>query len=398
MLLRAALRHANRSRQAIRYCSTNQADASSGKTGVASMKARAEEKLSQLADRHVLGETIRQLDQSMQYQGYNGLRWVLGIAFSAVLSMYIFRDDVKDGLGSASAEITSRTLGNENVQREAQNLAQGVVYQLLNDKKALELATEFLNHLLAREETRNAVVTLLGSVASQQGTRELLQDLFVRILTQPDFVVQTSLFFQDVFQRESSKVALQNLFAALFADEQFQETTAKFFQFVLYTDTFQSAINSVAADSVHFVLNDEEIGKHAVSWGQMVLMEPTLHLKAGDAIWGAVASAFVPRIFGRGKINPKEDAVNFDEALKKLRKEEEDKLRKKEEEDKLRKKEQEVMSRKKEQEPEKEADIKEENKSKESFVNVSPPTMDDTIDIAEVVILAKEKSDTDKPE
>lgn len=264
-----------------------------------------------------LRDTIRRLDSSMQYKEYHTLRWSAGFLALLICLMYYFRDELKGWFGTTSADITSRTLGDESVQREAQNLAQGVVYQLLNDAHALRLTTEFLNELLEREHTRRAVLDLLASVAAREETQTLLHNLFVHIMTQPAFVEQTSLFVQDVLARESTKIALRDLFAALFADEEAQQLMADFFQHVINTDTFRDSVYQLGKDTTHDLLNNREISQHAVVWVQDVLGEPDLHSKAGDAIWGAITSTFIPGFLGGG--SKKKDMVNIDEAIESLR-------------------------------------------------------------------------------
>jgi len=266
-----------------------------------------------------LRESFWELDSSMRYNDYHTLRWSFGIGGLLVTGLYIFRDDVKSWFGSTSADITTRTLGDKGVQREAQNLAQGVVYQLLNDEHALRLTTEFLNQLMERDDTRQAVLDLLANVAARRETQLLFQDLFVRILTQPEFVLQASLFFQDIIQRESTRLAMRNLFEALFADEYAQQLMADFFQHVIQTDTFRNSVLELASSTTHQLLDDEDVAHHAVAWVQAVLGEPDLHYKAGDAIWGAITSTFIPGFLGGGR-QKKDSIVSIDEALANIRK------------------------------------------------------------------------------
>ncbi|GBG29394.1 Hypothetical Protein FCC1311_056152 [Hondaea fermentalgiana] len=271
-----------------------------------------------------LRDTIRRLDSSMQYKEYHTLRWSVAFLMLLIYLMYHYRDELKRWFGSTSADITSRTLGDESVQREAQNLAQGVVYQLLNDAHALKLTTMFLNELLEREDTRRAVLNLLASVAAREETQTLLHNLFVHIMTQPAFVEQTGIFVQDVLARESTMIALRDLFAALFADQEAQQLMADFFQHVINTDTFRNSVYQLGKDTTHDMLNNPEISQHAVVWVQDVLGEPDLHTKAGDAIWGAITSTFIPGFLGggaSGSNSKKKDMVNIDEAIESLRRE-----------------------------------------------------------------------------
>ena len=83
------------------------------------------------------------------FLGYHTLRWTFAVIGLGVFFVYSFRQEIKEGVGDTGAEVTRRTLEDAGVQLQARELARGVVYELLNDKKALELTTEFLNSLLA---------------------------------------------------------------------------------------------------------------------------------------------------------------------------------------------------------------------------------------------------------
>jgi len=139
--------------------------------------------------------------------------------------VYYFREELlynaKENSAQLTAEMTTRTLGDENVQLQARELSRGkthrllgcgrtapiqpmmsstgtasrsgarapapdlcftsavslrtlqtgVVYELLNDPHALHLTTQFLNQLLARDETRVAALDLLSHVFGRPEAR-----------------------------------------------------------------------------------------------------------------------------------------------------------------------------------------------------------------------------------
>ena len=202
----------------------------------------------------MLPETVRQMDESLQYRGYHTLRWALLFVSISGLSMYGFRHEIKENIGSTGAELTTRTLSDESVQREARI---------------------FLTEVLQYEETRN----MLGQL------------------------------MYDVLRRESTRDAALELFSAILADPTFQERTSVFFSDVMATDTFRNTSAEVAQYSAHEVLNDTEINRHALEWARTVLEEPDLHSQAGDAIWGALRSTFVPGFLGgrRKQLKDKEE-------------------------------------------------------------------------------------------
>jgi hypothetical protein len=265
-----------------------------------------------------LRDSIRRLDSSMQYKNYHTLRWSAGLLGVGALGLYLYRDDVKKSFGTTTADLTSSTLRDHGVQREAQNLAQGVVYQLLNDPRSVQLTTDFLNQLLEREDTRAAVLALLAGVAARPETQELFQDLFIRVLSSPGFIAETVRFTAEVLRRESTKDALRDLFNSYYQDEWAQQQTATFFQTVINSAAFRDASAQLGQDSAHQVLDDAAVAEHAVRWINAVLANPDIHSKAGDAIWGALTSSFVPGFLGGGRAK-KGDVVDINEAVAALR-------------------------------------------------------------------------------
>lgn len=226
-----------------------------------------------------LPETVRKMDESLQYRGFHTLRWALLFMSVAGLSMYGFRDEIKENIGSTGAELTTRTLSDESVQREARI---------------------FLTEVLQYEETRR-----------------MLGDLMY-----------------DVLRRESTQEAARELFSAILADPGFQQKTSEFFKDVMATEAFRQSSVEVAQYSAHETLNDAEISEHALQWVRSVLDEPDLHSQAGDAIWGALRSTFVPGFLGRRRKQEKEkedkvkeDKVEKMEKIEKTEKEKEDRVK-----------------------------------------------------------------------
>mmetsp|Transcript_12459 Transcript_12459/g.16163 ORF Transcript_12459/g.16163 Transcript_12459/m.16163 type:complete len:447 (-) Transcript_12459:51-1391(-) len=255
-------------------------------------------------------EALQKLDENFKYRGFHTLRWVglaSGIGF---LFTYGFKDDIKENIGSTGAEITSRTLGDQEVQKQARELARGVVYELLNDDRALELTTSFLNDVLNREYTRQAVLKLLGHVASLESTQTMLADLFKRILKDEYFMAQVSASFSNLITMDATKDASSKLIASLLADPANQQLMAEFYQRVSETNAFRDSSSQVGIHVAHSVMNNQEVNQRAVEWARSVLGEPDLHTQAGDAMWEAIRTTFIPGFLGGGR--PKKINIKLD--------------------------------------------------------------------------------------
>lgn len=217
------------------------------------------------------------------------------------LLAYLFRQEIKEGVGDTGAEVTRRTLEDAGVQLQARELARGVVYELLNDKKALELTTEFLNSLLEREQTRQAAKAFLVDILSQESTKETLKKLLQDLLSDQEFVEKFSSSLQHLSEKESTKTAVNTLLTNMLADIYIQEIAANFMARVLKKESVMNAAYDSSSDIVHSLLDDEKIKEHSVVWARDVLNQPDLHSKAGDAIWEALRYSFVPGFLRKGR-------------------------------------------------------------------------------------------------
>ena len=237
---------------------------------------------------------VKQMDADWRVNGWHVLRWMAFIAGSGVgTAAFIYRDEITEWLGYSGAKITATTLGHEDVQIQAKEIARGVVYELLNDRHALQLTTQFLNDLLARDETRAAVLELLRTLLALEGTQILLSDLFVRVFADEHFLNAAANLASHLIQREETKDAVVSLLQSLYNDPATQEMTSHFFY-------------AQAMAAVNATLASPEVKKQAVDFVDGVLGEPDVQHGAGDAIWGALRSTFIPGFLGGGRSSSKE--------------------------------------------------------------------------------------------
>jgi hypothetical protein len=186
------------------------------------------------------------------------------------------------------------------VQQQASELARGVVYELLNDKRALQLSAQFLNEVIQREETKSAVLSLVKDVLGRSETEVALRNLVSNVLTHPESAQKAVKFLQHVVAIPESRDALVTVLTSVLAQPSTQAITSSFFTNVMSSDSFIAASNKLGSDTVHYLLGDEELKATAVQWCNAVLNDPALQSTAGDAVWAAVKGAFVP--WGKPKL------------------------------------------------------------------------------------------------
>jgi len=222
------------------------------------------------------------------------LRWTSLLFIVAGSGFWLFRENVSSGVGEAASEVTRRTLESEEVQHQASELARGVVYELLNDKRALELSAQFLNEVIQLETTKKAVLAVVQDILGRPETEIALRGLVSNVLTHQESAEKAVLFLQHVVAIPESRDALVTVLKAVFAQPTTQAITSDFFKGVMQTENFENATNKLGADTVQFLLANEDLRITAVQWSNAVLNDPALQSTAGDAVWAAVKGAFVP--------------------------------------------------------------------------------------------------------
>jgi hypothetical protein len=172
------------------------------------------------------------------------LRRGLVIAAIAGVVVLIFQDKIKGYFGEQGAEVASRTMQDERLQRQAEELSAAVVKQVLNNPDLLAAATRFLTWLAAEPGTRDAVIVLLRSVAANSDAQVVLGDLGRQLLRRPEV----------------------------------QETATE-----------------LAKQLAHTVLADPAVNAHAKELVRGVFADSHVQVSAGEGLWSAFKFGFLPR-------------------------------------------------------------------------------------------------------
>lgn len=195
-------------------------------------------------------EAMIQIDDTYKYRGIHAVRWLVLFSVIGFVSVYGFRKEIKENIGSTGAEITSRTLSDEEVLRQAKELASYVVYEILSDKQSLVYATRFVNKILAEPSTQEAFTKLLIRVSQ---------------------------------------------------DQNFQAHTATFFATVMQTDTFKARCSELGSYTAHSTLDNKAVYDHALNTASQMMCEPMMQQKGAEAFWGSLHLALVPGFLKNNK-------------------------------------------------------------------------------------------------
>lgn len=241
-----------------------------------------------------LVDRLALLDKRLSYEGWHTLRWTsLALAIGTSL-FWLFRDNVSKGAGEAASEVTRRTLEDQGVQQQASELARGVVYELLNDEKALALSSQFIYTVLQRPEIQEATLMLVKDVLQRPETEVVVRSLVREVLVHPESAATASQFVANLVALPETRDSLIQLIHSVQTQPYTKQITADFFSQVMASDEFVNQTNALGSNTMHHVLNDEQLKLAAIAWMNAVLNDHALQSTAGDAVWAAVKGAFVP--------------------------------------------------------------------------------------------------------
>lgn len=109
-------------------------------------------------------QRYREMEAFLRWRGYN----ILGILATGVaglgLVLYFYRDQVRASVSDELADVTRRTLQDDELKIRAHELTKAIVQAVLDDPNMAALASRFLVQLFNQPETKAATVSLLNNV------------------------------------------------------------------------------------------------------------------------------------------------------------------------------------------------------------------------------------------
>ena len=238
------------------------------------------------------------LQRVMKLQNEDRTKVISGGLLIIALSVYIYGDMIVQGVSGGVAEVT----GSEAVTTQVELLAKAVVTTVLNDDQVLQKATEFVTALSANPGTQQALVQLLlvalrhkdtqqelyrlsqlivGNVLSNPQTTQQVVQLVQRVLADPNTQANVIVLFSQLLENPTTRVAMASLTTATLKEEYVQQQ-----------------VNDIAANSVHYTLNDPAVFEHATQFVSGVLSEKDVQKSSGEHLWNAFTYSITPTLFG----------------------------------------------------------------------------------------------------
>jgi hypothetical protein len=147
---------------------------------------------------------------------------LIGVLVLSTGVLYIFRDQVKDGISKQTADVAKRSIVDQGVQQQVNELSSDVVQKLLNDPVIMSNCLSFLQTLFASPETRQSLATLLQATLKDPATQDqlsvLASELLKSILDKPDTLTQLTQLLRKAIMEPGNEQALTVLFKK-FVDE-----------------------------------------------------------------------------------------------------------------------------------------------------------------------------------
>ncbi|CCW59860.1 unnamed protein product [Phytomonas sp. EM1] len=136
----------------------------------------------------------------------------MGIGFVA----FLLYAPVKEDTVHHTAVVASEALGDLRLKGRAVELSKEVVDNVLNDPKTLQLVVGIAVKLLAQEDTKIAISSLLRSLFEDHYTQEITKKFVLKILRDPWIMEQIHVIAKDhtlkIIETKEVKTALTKLF------------------------------------------------------------------------------------------------------------------------------------------------------------------------------------------
>ncbi|EPY27673.1 hypothetical protein STCU_05633 [Strigomonas culicis] len=135
---------------------------------------------------------------------------------------FLFYNPVKEDTVHHTAVVASEALNDLRLRNQAVQLSKDVVDNVLKDPKSLTLVCELVVQLLAKDDTKIAVSSLLQSLFEDHYTQEVTKKFVLTIVRDPWIQDQLHIIFKDqvtlLLQNEEIQQALTNLLISSASD------------------------------------------------------------------------------------------------------------------------------------------------------------------------------------
>mmetsp|Transcript_6833 Transcript_6833/g.12301 ORF Transcript_6833/g.12301 Transcript_6833/m.12301 type:complete len:489 (-) Transcript_6833:313-1779(-) len=235
--------------------------------------------------------TYHDLEQLLHKTGYGGYpiyQLLLGILIFGSALLWLFWGKIKLWGAKETADVASRTLEDEALQKKAEDLAKQVTNALLMDEKTYVAMQELL-------------IQVLQDPVSAEIAKAFVYDMLVRLMEDEQFKKKTAVFVADILHWDVVRVATRDLAGwVLTTDyvlEQGYSYVGKVLQHEYSREQGKEYLTWAAIES----LKSDETRLWAIKLASEVLNDRVTQERAGEAIWSATKHGLAYGFWMRGQ-------------------------------------------------------------------------------------------------
>ena len=195
----------------------------------------------------------------------------IGFAIGLAGVIYVSRSQVKHVVIEEISDVATRSLGDDKMQKQAQQMTMQTLQALLQDEATVQHSVKFVSEVAAQPATRQALIALLVEALKSESV--LSQALALTLWVLDD---------------DKARKHLNGALMSAISSEAFLDVAAKFAVRWLAEDAVAGAVTELFRGSSLKLLEDEAVRDMAQQFVHGLLDQPHLQAKTGEHLWSAV--------------------------------------------------------------------------------------------------------------
>ncbi|RDD44566.1 hypothetical protein TrispH2_003718 [Trichoplax sp. H2] len=215
------------------------------------------------------------IENFIRSHGNAAFKLTIGITMFLFLTVYIFREYIRENMADEVADVASRSLSDVQVVNQANIISKTLIQDILNDEQTQNAAIKFITQLAEQQETKIALQRLLIYVINDPHTLQQLTILSKKVLDQlmQDEVTKNKLlsYMEMLMKDANTQATLQRVLNNVIGSQQTKDFVALGLRDVIASDV-------VSHQSI-------ELGKHVC---QEVVADKKVQSQLSNSVWSVL--------------------------------------------------------------------------------------------------------------
>jgi len=195
----------------------------------------------------------------------------IGVLLTLGGIVYYFREPARERVIEEISDVASRSLGDDKVQRQAEQASIQTLQALLEHEATVERSVEFISAVCESEKTRGVLIQLLVDALKSRAVVEQALGLVLWVL-----------------DNDKARENVVTLLIAALHNERFLEAAGSFAVSWLQRDEVRAIVADVFKGAALEVLENPSVRSDAEIFLQQMLQQPQLQAKTSEHLWAAV--------------------------------------------------------------------------------------------------------------